>query len=146
MRGNHAAQVCEAWRTWEGSLCEVTEDSATLSVQKAAFAEVDHLHFEHGPEEDGSLRVLGGYLTVVSVEALVLVECCSQLLRQWQLPPSGNLVLLVFSHVTEQDWLALVNQAIMKKKRKKGNMRKSYWNLMLFNKRAGSSVRTTSIR
>lgn len=93
MRGNHAAQACEAWRTWEGFLCEGTEDSAILLVQKAAFAEVDHLHFELGPEEDGSLKVLGCYLTAVLAEALVLGEHCSQLLIQWQLPPSGNLVL-----------------------------------------------------
>lgn len=93
MRGNHAAQVCEAWRTWEGFLCEVTEDSATLLVQKAAFAEFDRLYFEHGPEEDGSLKVQGCYLTAVFAEALVLGERWSQLLIQWQLPPSGNLVL-----------------------------------------------------
>lgn len=91
MRGNRAAQVCEAWRTWEGFLYEVTEDSATLLVQKAAFAEVDRLYFGHGPEEDGSLKVLGCYLTAVF--ALVLGERCFQLLIQWQLPPSGNLVL-----------------------------------------------------
>lgn len=93
MRGNHAAQGGEVWRTWVGSLYEVMEDSATLSVQKAAFAEVDRLHFERGPEEDGSLKVLGCCLTAVFAEALVLGERCSQLLIQWQLPPSGNLVL-----------------------------------------------------
>lgn len=84
MRGNHAARACEAWRTWEGFPCEGTEDSATVSVsvQKAAFAEVDRLHFERGPEEDGSLKVLGCYLTAVFAEALVLGEHCSQLLIQ----------------------------------------------------------------
>lgn len=93
MRGNHAARVCEAWRTWEGFLCEVREDSATLSVQKAAFAEVDRLHFDRGPEEDGSLKVLGCDLTAAFAEAPVLGERCSQLLMQWPLPPSGNPVL-----------------------------------------------------
>lgn len=92
-RGNHAAQVCEAWRAWEGSLREVTEDSATLLLQKAAFVEVAHLHCEHGPEEDDSLKVLECYLTAVFAGALFLGEGCSQLLIQWLLPPSGNLAL-----------------------------------------------------
>lgn len=55
------------------------EDSATWLVQKAAFVEVAHLHFEHGPEEGGSLKVLGCYLTAVFAEALVLGEHCSLL-------------------------------------------------------------------
>lgn len=93
MRGNHAAQLCEAWRTWEGFLCEVMEDSATLWVQKAAFVQVAHLHCEHGPEEDGSLKVLGCYSTAVSAGAPSLGECCSPLPKQWLLPPIGNLVL-----------------------------------------------------
>lgn len=93
MRGNHAVQACEAWRTWEGFPCEETEDSATVWVQKAAFAEVDRLHFAREPEEGGSLKVLGCCLTAVFAEALVLGEQCSQLLIQWQLPPSGNLAL-----------------------------------------------------
>lgn len=82
MKGNHAAQVCEAWRTWEDFLCEVMEDSATLLVQKAAFVEVARLHFEHGTEEDGSLKVLGCYLIAVFAGALFLGERCSQLLIQ----------------------------------------------------------------
>lgn len=92
-RGNHAARGCEVWRTWEGFLCEVTEDSATSSVQKAAFAEVDHSHSERGPEEHGSEKVLGCYLTAVCAEALGFGEHCCQLLIQWQLPPCGYLVL-----------------------------------------------------
>lgn len=82
MRGDHAAQLCEVCRTWQGFLCEVMEDSATLLVQKAAFVEVAHLHCEHGPEEDGSWKVLGCYSTAVSAGALFLGECCSQLLTQ----------------------------------------------------------------
>lgn len=82
MRGNHAAQVCEAWRTWEGFLCEVREDSATLLVQKAASVEVAHLHCEHGPEEDGSWKVLGCCLTAAFAAALVSGERYFRLLMQ----------------------------------------------------------------
>lgn len=82
MRGDHAAQLCEACRTWQGFLCEVMEDSATLLVQKAAFVEVARLHCEHGPE-DGSWIALGCCLTLTAVSAGALFlgeQRCSQLL------------------------------------------------------------------
>lgn len=82
MRGDRAARLCEACRTWQGFLREVMEDSAILLVQKAAFVEVARLHCEHGPEEDGSWKVLGCCLTAVSAGALFLGERCSQLLTQ----------------------------------------------------------------
>lgn len=46
MRDSHAVQACEALMTLEDFLCEVTEDSATSWVQKAAFVRVAQMNSE----------------------------------------------------------------------------------------------------
>lgn len=65
VRDNHAVQACEASMTLEDFLCEVTEDSATSWVQKAASVKVAQRNSERVAVKDGSLKVLGGYLTAV---------------------------------------------------------------------------------
>lgn len=65
MRDSRAVQACEASMTLEDFLREVTEDSATSWVQKAAFVKVAQMNSERVAVEDGSLKVRGGYLTAV---------------------------------------------------------------------------------
>lgn len=64
-----------------GFLCEVTEDSATLLVQKAAFGKVAQMNCGC-VAEDESLKVLGCYLRAVFAGARFLGERHSQLLIQ----------------------------------------------------------------
>lgn len=92
VKDNHAGQACEASMTLEDFLCEVMEDSATSLVQKAAFVEVAQTNYERVAEED-SLKVLGCYLIAVFVGVLFSGEHHSQLLTQYLLLPTGNLVL-----------------------------------------------------
>lgn len=80
---NRAAQACEALTTLGDFLCEVTEDSATSPVQKAASVKVAQMNYGQVAEEDDSLKVLGGYyLIAVFVGVLFSGEHHSQLLIQ----------------------------------------------------------------
>lgn len=79
--------------TLEGFLHEVMEDSATSLMQRTAFVKAAQMNYEQVAEEDDSLKVLGYYLIAVFVGVLFSGEHHSQLLPQYLLPPTGNLIL-----------------------------------------------------
>lgn len=59
-------------------LHEVMGDSAASKVQTEAFETVAQLNYAHVTEKNESLKVLGRYLTAVSVVALPLEDWHSQ--------------------------------------------------------------------
>lgn len=70
VKGSRAGRGGGEWMTWEDFLHEAMGDNAISEGQKEAFVTVAPMNYAHVTAKNESLKVLGRYLTAVSVVVL----------------------------------------------------------------------------